>query len=65
MKYPKKLIFFITTMLISVSPLLAQVSVSGTITDQDGQPIPGVTILDLQDNSNGTVTDFDLSLIHI
>ena len=59
MKYPKKLIFFIITMLISVSPLLAQISVSGNVIDQDGQPIPGVTILDQEDNSNGTVTDFD------
>ena len=46
-------------MLISVNSLLAQVSVSGIITDQDGQPIPGVTILDLEDNTNGTLTDFD------
>ena len=59
MKYLKKFIFFITTMLISVNSLLAQVSVSGIITDQDGQPIPGVTILDLEDNTNGTLTDFD------
>ena len=58
MKYPKKLIFFIA-MLVSVSPLLAQISVSGNVIDQDGQPIPGVTILDQEDNSNGTVTDFD------
>ena len=59
MKSLKKIIFFVTTMLISVNSLLAQISVSGTITDQDGQPIPGVTILDKGDNSNGTVTDFD------
>ena len=46
-------------MIFSINSLLAQISVSGTITDQDGQPIPGVTILDKGDNSNGTVTDFD------
>ena len=39
--------------------MLAQIRVSGNITDQDSQPIPGVTILDKGDNSNGTVTDFD------
>ena len=59
MKYTKKFIFFTTIMLISVNSLLAQVSVSGNVIDQDGQPIPGVTILDLEDNTNGTVTDFD------
>ena len=59
MKCLKKFIFFLTTMLISVNSLLAQVSVSGNVIDQDGQPIPGVTILDLEDNTNGTVTDFD------
>ena len=59
MKYAKKFIFFIIAILISVNSLLAQVSVSGNVIDQDGQPIPGVTILDLEDNTNGTVTDFD------
>ena len=59
MKYTKKFIFFITIILISINSLLAQVSVSGNVIDQDGQPIPGVTILDLEDNTNGTVTDFD------
>ena len=39
--------------------LLAQISVSGNVVDQDGQPIPGVTILDENDNTKGTVTDFD------
>ena len=77
MKYLQKIIFFTGTFLLSFNLLLAQVNVSGTIVDRDGQPIPGVTILDLENNSNGAVTDFDgnftinvpsdgtLSLIHI
>ena len=40
MKYAKKFIFFIIAILISVNSLLAQVSVSGNVIDQDGQPIP-------------------------
>ncbi|KAA5827977.1 SusC/RagA family TonB-linked outer membrane protein [Algibacter amylolyticus] len=34
------------------------IPISGTITDQSGQPIPGVNILE-QGTTNGTVTDFD------
>ena len=59
MKYLQKIIFFTGTFLFSFNLLLAQVNVSGTIVDKDGQPIPGVTILDLENNSNGAVTDFD------
>jgi len=59
MKYLQKIIFFTGTFLFSFNLLLAQVNVSGTIVDRDGQPIPGVTILDLENNSNGAVTDFD------
>ncbi|MCM4157797.1 TonB-dependent receptor [Gramella sp. AN32] len=36
----------------------AQVGISGTVTDEDGIPIPGVTVLE-EDTSNGTVTNFD------
>lgn len=41
------------------STLFAQTSVSGTVVDEDGQPIPGVTILDSSNDQNGTVSDFD------
>jgi TonB-dependent SusC/RagA subfamily outer membrane receptor len=37
----------------------AQTSISGTVVDKDGQPIPGVTILDSSNDQNGTVSDFD------
>jgi len=33
-------------------------TISGTVTDQDGLPLPGVNIL-VQGTSNGTLTDFD------
>ncbi len=36
------------------------ITVSGTVTaSSDGQPLPGVTIVDTNDPSTGTVTDFD------
>ena len=38
--------------------LIAQKSVNGTITDQEGVPLPGATIVVLETN-DGTTTDFD------
>ena len=38
--------------------LIAQKSVNGTITDQDGVPLPGATIVVLETN-DGATTDFD------
>ncbi|MBR9856011.1 MAG: SusC/RagA family TonB-linked outer membrane protein, partial [Algicola sp.] len=35
-----------------------QATVSGTVTDSSGQPLPGVTIV-VQGTTNGTTTDFD------
>ena len=46
-------------LLICANSLLAQNTVSGIVVDQDGQPIPGVNILDGNDQTNGTVTDFE------
>ena len=44
---------------MSANTLFSQTSISGSVVDQDGQPIPGVTILDSSNEQNGTVTDFD------
>lgn len=53
----KKTIF---TIFLSFTALLlsGQIKVSGTITDQQGQPLIGVNIIE-QGTSNGTITDFD------
>ncbi len=59
MKQTKTKFFLITLLIAFCNTLFAQLSVSGTIVDQDGQPIPGVTILDDNNKTNGTVTDFD------
>ncbi|HDZ14140.1 MAG TPA: hypothetical protein ENH60_04480, partial [Pricia sp.] len=50
--------------------LLSQTTVTGTVSDQEGVPLPGATVV-VEGTSNGTTTDFDgqyeldLSLIHI
>ncbi|KKN94194.1 hypothetical protein LCGC14_0190180 [marine sediment metagenome] len=46
-------------LLLGVSSVLwAQSSVTGTVTDDQGMPIPGASIV-VKGTSNGTVTDFD------
>jgi len=54
-----KKIFYIV-LLLTIMPFVAfaQNSVSGTVTDANGEPIPGVNVL-LKGTSNGTSTDFD------
>jgi len=45
-------------LLLSVNLTLAQQTVSGMITDNEGYPLPGATIIEVGTN-NGVVTDFD------
>ena len=50
---------FFTFLLLFVSfGLIAQQTVSGTVSDTDGNPIPGVSIVE-KNTTNGTVSDFD------
>ncbi len=42
----------------AVCGLMEQISISGTVTDQDGFPIPGVNVIS-QNSSESTHTDFD------
>ncbi len=49
---------FLQTLLLLVSTAVAaQTQVSGTVTDANGQPVPGANVV--IDNTTGTVTDFD------
>ena len=51
-------IMFLSAMFLSVST--AQVTVSGTVTDaNDGQTLIGVTVIDVNNPTNGVVTDLD------
>ena len=59
MKNFKIKLFLFTAVVLCTVTLFAQTSVSGTVVDDEGQPIPGVTILDSNNEQNGTVSDFD------
>ena len=56
----RKLIFKATFMLLMIFSVVAyaQNTVSGTVVDTDGNPIPGVTVF-ISGTSQGTTTDFD------
>ena len=53
----KKLLLFFLVYMSGMSVLLAQ-SVSGTVTDENGEGIPGVNIV-VKGSTTGTITDFD------
>lgn len=52
--------YFTTTLLALLCSfsLAAQIEVTGVVTDNNGQPLPGVTVLELN-TTNGTATDMD------
>ena len=53
----KKIIFAVIGVLISASSF-AQTDISGTVTDNSGEPIPGANIL-IVGSTSGTTSDFD------
>lgn len=54
-----KKLLMILTLVIGSYPLLAQEkAISGTVTDADGSPLPGVNVL-VQGTTNGAQADFD------
>ena len=55
----KKTILFFSLFVMATSMLFSQkMSVSGTVSDSSGSPLPGVSIL-IQGTNNGTSSDFD------
>ncbi|MDO5608933.1 MAG: TonB-dependent receptor [Capnocytophaga sp.] len=53
-----KMKIFYLLVLFGIFPLLAQVSVSGVVTDESNSPIPGVSVL-VKGTTRGVATDFD------
>ena len=49
---------FLSLCLVFSGFIIAQQTVNGTVTDQDGVPLPGATIIVLETN-DGSTTDFD------
>ena len=54
----KQILFFLLVSLACFDPLMAQVTLKGTITDDQNLPLPGVTVL-VKNTFNGTMTDAD------
>ncbi|MBN2273152.1 MAG: carboxypeptidase-like regulatory domain-containing protein, partial [Bacteroidales bacterium] len=54
----KKLLLLFGITIISVESVVAQITVSGRVTDADGEPLPGVSII-LKGTQEGTVTDME------
>ncbi len=53
-------LLFVLLLFVSMQMLLAQRTVTGTVTSEsDGEPLPGVTIIVKDNPSQGAITDFD------
>ena len=54
-----KRLFLIAVISLCCEPLFAQQAVTGTVTDEKGESLPGVSVFLRNDGSTGTVTDLD------
>ncbi|HNX65892.1 MAG TPA: von Willebrand factor type A domain-containing protein [Bacteroidales bacterium] len=54
----KALLSFITLVLLTILPLQAQITITGTVTDITGTPLPGASIM-VKDTVCGTVADYN------
>ena len=56
----KRILIFTLLLFLSAAMSFAQsIKVSGTVKDSDGNPLPGVYVLDKQAKAKGTATDVD------
>ena len=58
MKLTKLLIFCVSSLLFSVIAMAQDVTVTGTINDESGMPVPGATVL-IKGTNKATASDFD------
>jgi TonB-linked SusC/RagA family outer membrane protein len=56
-----KIFLFILFILLTTSSLFSQTRITGIVTDETGEPLPGVTVLfkDVAGETKGTITDVD------
>jgi len=54
----KKFIIVLVSAMLGFIPAFAQSTLKGTVTDTEGNPLPGVTVM-IPGTTNGTVTDMD------
>ena len=54
----KKLLMLIVVLFAGISVAFAQKTLSGSVVDDQGIPLPGATVLE-QGTNNGVSTDFD------
>ncbi len=55
----KKIVLLITILTLSVVSLWAQTTITGTVFDENGDIIPGATVVVKGNATSGTLTDFD------
>ena len=54
----RKLLLLVLVFLSGMSYSIAQNAVTGTVTDENGEGVPGANII-IKGTSNGTITDMD------
>ncbi|WP_051621100.1 SusC/RagA family TonB-linked outer membrane protein [Leeuwenhoekiella sp. MAR_2009_132] len=57
-KTQKHIVLFLSFLMLSITIWAQEKTVSGTVTDSQGMPLPGVNVI-VQGTSTGTQTDFD------
>ena len=55
----KRIIYVIVFLVMSFQALAQDITVKGTVKDENGEPVPGAAVVDKQNGKNGVVTDID------
>lgn len=55
----KRIIYIIMFLAMSFQAFAQDITVKGTVKDENGEPIPGAAVVDKQNGKNGVVTDID------
>ena len=55
----KRIIYVIVFLVMSFQAFAQDITVKGTVKDENGEPVPGAAVVDKQNGKNGVVTDID------